>query len=245
MIRSHLAYILAGVCMVACHARTAQAQAPAVVSDEIREFDVLIKDKVSGRSTVRIVDSADGSTVVATDASVVLSFVVYTYRYEFHGREKWQQNHLLLVDTRAVDDGKQLGVRARVDPTSSTVEAREQPARTGPVLAMTTNYWCLPNTDTTAAGDMSILEADTGKIHRVRLQRVGPDSITVQNIVVPCTHYRLVGDVAAELWYDGQNRLVRQQTVEDGYPTEARLARITRQATPALTRSNTNTTPRY
>ena len=45
---------------------------------------------------------------------------------------------------------------------------------------------------------------------------------------VTCSRYRLSGDLEADLWFDGQNRIVRQKTIEDGYPTEVRLTRVHR-----------------
>jgi hypothetical protein len=47
-----------------------------------------------------------------------------------------------------------------------------------------------------------------------------------------CIHYRLRGDLMADLWFDGQRRLVRQQMVEHGYATELRLVRLTTHSAP-------------
>jgi hypothetical protein len=90
---------------------------------------------------------------------------------------------------------------------------------------MTENYWRLPNADL-AKESFSIIEPDTGILRTVRLQCVGPDSFTVQGREIACNHYRLTGEATADLWFDLQGRLVRQQTVEQGYPTEQRLTRI-------------------
>ncbi len=43
-----------------------------------------------------------------------------------------------------------------------------------------------------------------------------------------CQRYRLSGDMAAELWYDESERLVREDTVEEGHRTVIELARIRR-----------------
>jgi hypothetical protein len=219
--------------------------APRVLVDELREFEVLVKDKPIGTNTVRIVETDDGATIVATDASVVMSFIVYTYRYEFHGREKWQQNRLVQVDNRADANGKPLGARAKCDARASFVEVRGKTPHWAPPLAMTTSYWRLPPAEY-ARGTMSILESDLGTIHAVRLQYVGPDEVIVQNQRIACHHYRIVGTVEAELWFDGQQRLVRQKTVETGYPTEMRLLRIVRTPAAVATQAMQPAgTPRY
>ena len=90
---------------------------------------------------------------------------------------------------------------------------------------MTENYWRLPSPDL-ANVIFSIIEPDTGILRSVRLHCVGPDSVTVEGHEIACNHYHLSGDATAELWFDSQGHLIRQQTVEQGYPTEQRLVRI-------------------
>jgi hypothetical protein len=46
----------------------------------------------------------------------------------------------------------------------------------------------------------------------------------VQNV----NHYRLSGKVAVDVWYDGSERLVRQEWVEEGHRTVLELARVRR-----------------
>ena len=201
----------------------AQAEPPRAVAEETREFEVLVRDKPVGHSRVRISDMEDGTTVAAMDLDVTMNVLVYTYRYEFHGRETWQQDRMVSVDNRATDGGKALSLRAQVRPQGSVVEIKDGPGRSGPSFLMTTNYWRLPPP---AAGKFSILESDNGKVYVVELERVGPDEVVVENQKLPCTRYRLAGDTAADLWFDARNRLVRQQTVEQGHATELRLTRL-------------------
>ncbi len=228
MNRSHSMALLCGL-LGACWA-SAPAQAepppaelPRAVAEETREFEVLVRDKPVGHSRVRISDLEDGTTIASTDLDVTMNVIVYTYRYEFHGRETWQRDHLLAVDNRATDGGKSLALRAQVAPQGSTIEFKDTPARPGPALMMSTNYWRLPPP---TAGKFSILESDNGKIYAVELQRVGPDEVIVENQKILCTRFRLSGDAEADLWFDARNRLVRQQTVEQGHATELRLTRL-------------------
>ena len=200
-----------------------RAEPPRAIAEETREFEVLVRDKPVGHSRVRISDLDDGTTIAATDLDVAMNVIVYTYRYEFHGRETWQQDRLLTIDNRATDGGKSLALRAQVLPQGSTIEIKDTPARPGPALMMSTNYWRLPPA---TAGKFSILESDNGKIYAVELQRVGPDEVVVGSQKILCTRYRLSGDAAADLWFDTRNRLVRQQTVEQGHATELRLTRL-------------------
>lgn len=225
MNRSKLLCLLACPLLVLLSSPVAHGQTPRTTAEETREFEILVKGKPAGRCVLRIRELDDGTTVATTDADVSLSFVVYTYRYEFHGQEIWRQGSMLLTDNRAVDGGKVLAARARNNPQGSIMELRDKPSVSGPLLRMTTNYWRLPAAET-LTGEFSILEADTGAIHAVKLKPLGPDELVVEGRTVRSTHYRLSGDAAADLWFDAQQRLVRKQNVEEGYPTELRLVRI-------------------
>src|SRR5712675_1362558 len=82
---------------------TAYGQSPQVAAEEVREFEILVSGKPAGSSTLRIAETPAGPTMVRTDAIVRLSYVVYTYRYEFHGQQVWQGDRLVSVEDRAVD----------------------------------------------------------------------------------------------------------------------------------------------
>jgi hypothetical protein len=212
---------------VACFGLVLLASTTAVAqtSDEIRQYDVIVKDKPVGNASIRISQRPDGMTVAHTDTSVLVEYLLFKYHYEFHGIETWQSDQLLQMESRTDDNGRSSSVQAAIDSQGSRIDVRGSASRIGPSLAMTTNYWHLPNPGVTAA-NFSIIDPDTGIVHAVRLQHVGPDSVIVEGRPIACNHYRLTGDATAELWFDALGRLVRQQTVEQGYPTEQRLARI-------------------
>jgi hypothetical protein len=201
----------------------ASGQTPIERADEIRLYDVIVKDKPVGNISIRISQAQDGSTTTYTDTSIEASFLFIKYRYEFHDKETWQGDRLAQIDSRGNDNGTPFSVRAVVDSRGSRIDVEGKPSRTGPPLAMTENYWRLPSA---AVGNSCIIEPDTGVLRTVRLQEVGADSFTVQGREIACDHFRLTGDAAADLWFDREGRLVRRQTIEQGYPTEQRLVRI-------------------
>jgi Family of unknown function (DUF6134) len=203
----------------------AYGQPPQVRAEETREFEILVKGKPAGHMTAKITDTDDGRTTVSTDAAVTLDYVVYKYRYEFHGREVWQGNQLAIVDARAFDGGTQLATHAQNDSRGATIEILGKSAQPGPALAMTTDFWHAP---TVAKGSViQVLDADQGAVHALRIEDVATEQLVIAGRNIACTHYHLGGDLAADLWFDAEQRLVQEQTTEDGRPVETRLTRIT------------------
>jgi hypothetical protein len=89
---------------------------------------------------------------------------------------------------------------------------------------MTTSYWRAP----IVVGDqpLYLMDADRGTVYSEKVARLPAEDLTVGGQKMACQHYRLSGTMAADLWFDAQGRLVRQRTVEEGYPTELRLTRL-------------------
>lgn len=215
-------------------ARLANAQN--VLRDEVREFEILVKDKPAGKSSLRISDLDDGTTRVATDVHVKLNYVVFVYRYDFAGSETWRGNRLLLTANRASDDGKVYDARAESDARGFRIEANGR-SQTVAFIDMTTNYWRPP--ELRRDQSLALMNADRGIIHSARVERLAPEPLNFGSQQVTCSHYRLSGDVQADLWFDGQDRIVRQKGIEEGYPTELRLTRLTRPAPPMASRQRT------
>jgi hypothetical protein len=221
----HAAVVMFVILMTLGVALPRSAQAQNVLSEEIREFEILVKDKPAGKSSMRISDLDDGTTRVTTDVHVKLNYVVFVYRYDFSGSETWRGNRLLSTANRATDDGKIYEARAQSDARGFRIEANGR-SQTAALLDMTTNYWRPPELKRDLS--VSLMNADRGNVQTARVERLAPEPLNFGSQQVTCSHYRLRGDVQAELWFDGQNRIVRQKGVEEGYPTELRLTRLTR-----------------
>jgi hypothetical protein len=205
-------------------------QTPAATPDERLEYDVIVRQQSIGKVSIHVQASKDGSTVSVTDTHVEAQYLLITHRYDYHGQETWRGNRLVGLESRTNDNGTQLAVTATVDSSGSTVNIKGKPPNHGPAFLMTSNFWRLPDLKL-AAGKFAIIDSDTGTTFNVQLAAVGSETVVLDNRKIPCQHYRISGDTAAELWYDGQGRLVRQQTVEQGFQTELRLARLSSNAT--------------
>ena len=197
-----------------------------LVCEEVRQFDVLVKDKPAGTNTIRIRDFNDGTTRVETVVDVKISFVVFSYRYEFRGQETWRDRRLISTENQATDDGKKFTARAEATPAGFQVETNGR-GRREPLIDMTTNFWRVPVEKPDQS--LALMNADRGTIHIAKVERLASQSLDIGAQQVSCSHYRVSGDVEAELWFDGQGRIVRQKSIEDGYPTELRLTHLRRE----------------
>lgn len=200
----------------------AAAEPAPATPKEVREYEILVSGKPSGKSATAIVEQPDGRTVVATAAEVRVNFVVFEYVYTFDGAERWQKDQLTSFECQAVDGGTKCVTKGTVgDKGSQVIVDGGQPA-TAPKFAMSTNYW-RPPTAEFLDKTIPIIDTDTGKTFNVKFERVGEEKLNLMKKEIACTRYRLTGDREADLWFDGRNRLVKQACVEDGYPTEVRL----------------------
>lgn len=215
-----IAHAFAGPLLPAAHGQN-------VVQEEVREFEIFVKDKPAGKSAMRISDFDDGTTRVATEVDVKLNVVVFVYHYQFFGHEVWRGNRLLSTVNQAIDGGTKYDARAESDARGFRIEANGR-SRGAAMIDMTTNYWRPP--ELRQDGSLTLMNADRGAIEAAKVERLPNEALPFGPQQVICSHYRLSGGVQTELWFDGQNRIVRQKGIEDGYPTEIRLTRVTRQA---------------
>ena len=72
------------------------ASVPASAAEtETRQFKVLIDNKSAGNYHMTIVRQEDGTEIMAGVAEVKLSYLVYTYKYNFQGNEVWKAGRLV------------------------------------------------------------------------------------------------------------------------------------------------------
>ena len=202
------------------HAPAAEPARPSV--SEGRDYEILVSGKPTGKSSTVIAELADGGVLVSTSADVRVNFVVYEYVYQFDGKERWHGNQLASFACQAVDGGTKCATRGKRVGQGTEVAVNDAKPVVGPVFAMSTNYWHAPHPEHLDK-EVAIIDTDSGKTFRVKFRRVGQERLRLNNQDIVCTHYQISGDRAADLWFDGDNRLVRQTCVEDGYPTEVRL----------------------
>ena len=193
---------------------------------EHRDFAIIVDGKRAGSYHMEITRRDDGISVMSGQADVRISYLVYRYSYRYRGVESWKDGRLLRLDSGCNDNGKSFSVNAVAgnDALTVRVNGREHLC---PAEAWTTTYWHLPDAKLRNQ-QITLLDSDSGRVLNATLQYVGSAELNVAGTRQTCTRYRVSGDIGADLWYDDQERLVREDTVEDGHRTVVELARIRR-----------------
>ncbi len=182
---------------------------------EVRTFSIEIDGKHAGQSTMTIRTNPDGGQIMACVAKVRHKVVFVTYTYSYGGTEVWNNGRLLSLESKSDDDGTKYSVTAKANGNELQITANGAVHNTRWDL-WTTTYWKLPPQQFRNAA-VPLLDADTGKELAGQLQFIGNQQLTVLGQPMNCAHWRLTGgDLKVELWYDGQERLVRQESEEKG-----------------------------
>jgi hypothetical protein len=194
--------------------------------EERRIFSVTVDRRQGGTNQIVIQTRDDGSTVVNSQADVTVRIALVTYRYSFRGTEVYKEGKLAQLSSTTNDDGKKHSVsgEANKDGLALTADGANVQVKGEPWL---TTYWQLPP-EGKRGPNVTLLDADTGKLIAAKMEKIGVEKISVLGKGTDCVHYRLTGGVQVDLWYDGADRMVRQEMVEDGHRTIMELSRFQR-----------------
>jgi hypothetical protein len=196
---------------------------------ETRAFRVYVDGKPGGTAKMIIHNMEDSTVSIQCDTDITVTVVglIKAYSYSYHGHETWKGSRLLRLHSNTNDNGKRFQVSAVADRKSIRVTANGQERLARPDLWVT-SYWRLPEPGQRGGGEIALLDADTGKDLSGRLEYIGTEKRKIADQEVDVNHYRLTGKIVIELWYDGSERLVRQEWVEDGHRANMELYQIER-----------------
>lgn len=168
----------------------------------------------------------DGSIQMRCDTDIKVSFGLLRYKYVYRGLEVWKDRRLVRLDSNTDDNGKRFIVSAAAKDTNLDLKVNnvEKQVR-GDVWV--TSYWTLPDPKRRAE-TLAILDADNGTILEGKLSFVATEKLRIAGQEVSLNHYRITGKTTIDLWYDGSERLVRQEWTEQGHKTLLELLRVRR-----------------
>jgi hypothetical protein len=185
---------------------------------ETRTFTVSVDGKKAGDYQMVVQRQADGSLVMSGSSDVrvtLLAIPVYTYSYR--GREVWKGVRLQQFQSSGKEKGKEFNIRANADGSALRIVANGQERRARPDV-WTTSIWQLPDARF-RNNAVPLLGCDTGAEFQGRLEFVGNEQVQVAGQTQTCAHYRVMKDVPHDVWYDAQERMVRDEWVSGGHRT--------------------------
>lgn len=202
---------------------------PAVAAgaeQETRHFSISIDNKNAGSYALTI-QHDQGTFTVTGNANVRHRVLIKTYTYNYNGKEVWKDGRLQSLDSQTNDDGKQFTVSARADGNALRVTSNGQ-QRITRTDVWTTSYWRL------AAAQfrnqtVPLIDCDTGRDITATLQYVGLDPARVCGTVQNYSHYRVAGGgLQVDVWYDANEQMVRQESIEEGHRTVLELLQVSK-----------------
>lgn len=192
---------------------------------ETRDYTVRIDGKPAGECHVAITRHDDGTTTMSAQIDIKYTmYLVKNYVYSYRGTETWRDGRLLRLESSTTDDGKKFNVTALADSANLKVIANGV-ERTTRGDSWLTTYWALP-AQAQRNRSLNLVDADTGRDLNAQLNYVGAAQVNVAGQGTTVAHWRVSGIAQAEVYYDSQERLVRQESVQDGYRTLIELVRI-------------------
>jgi hypothetical protein len=224
----------------------AQCAAPRDGEGQVRDFKVSVDGKERGACKLQLRRRSDGSDWLHSEASIRYNFIVYQYKYSAVATETWKNDRLLELESVADYNGTRYSMKAVASPRGLQVTIDGRIAHMSPDIWVT-SYWQIPKRLTVRNADAPILRtsavgggparaeahsvlllgSDKGEQFNGVVTRVGDELLSVLGRRTTCAHYRLGGDVDADVWYDGSRRMVRQRSVDSGHKTSLELTRLT------------------
>ena len=211
MIRGAAAGALLAIALVAPGpAGAAEPGAAAPVGEW--NFRALLDGKPIGQHRFSVSAQGDERQVVS-DARFTVTFLgLSVYRYRHQATERWRGECLTALRSTTDDDGKASNVRAEQDGGALRIDAPTDAAQSVPGCVMSFAYWNpLIRTQT------RLLNAQTGKLETVQVQRIGSGSIEVRAKPVAATEFRITGPAQPiELWYSAQGEWIGLDSIVSG-----------------------------
>jgi hypothetical protein len=177
--------------------------ATAAFAMEPLSFTVIRNGDTVGSHTLRFQPAADGVTVTIDTNVVVKVAMIPVYRFEHHGQEVWQRDHLLALNSTTNDDGTRHSLKVNGGGGALEVNGDGTASRL-PAATIPASLW-----NRATIGQGTLLNTLDGRAMNVTITDLGTETVTVSGQSRPARHYAMAGDLNRELWYDDTGTLVR------------------------------------
>jgi len=185
-----------------------------VYGDEI-VFDVMRNGETIGEHIVTFLPTEEGLSVHSRLRIDIKFLGLTVYKYRYVSRSIWGGGRLLYLNASVDDDGNRHNVAVRHLNGRLQITGPDGRKSASP-NAFPTNHW-----NVLVLRSDHVINTITGKLNRVRIERVGDATVTTNAGPRDATHYRYTGDLDADVWYDRMDRWVKLRFgVKDGSVVE-------------------------
>ena len=182
-------------------------------------FRALLDGKPIGRHRFSVSGQGDERTVVSAADFAVRFLGITAYRYHHEATEQWRGECLASLNSTTDDDGNRSRVHAEQDGDAFVVKASAA-AETVKGCVMSFAYW-----NPAIQTQTRLLNAQTGKLEAVQVQRAGSEPVEVRGKTVAATGLRITGPAQPiTVWYSSQGEWIGlDSTVAGGRKLSYRL----------------------
>ena len=202
-------YILSACVLIglALNARASDAETrdwQAFYGEQGLQFEVVRNGKPVGDYTTTFEQSGD-QLIVETEMNLDITVLwLLHYRYQYRGREVWQEGSLQSVTSKISDNGKTTGLSLKRRGDELTGE--------GPTGPVTVPAGTLPTHHYNAAviNHEAVLNTLTGKVNQVSVEPLPAEQVRTGERSRRAIRYRYTGELHdTDAWYDEQGRWVK------------------------------------
>ena len=205
-----------------CFQAPVQARAADV---ETRNFSILVDGKPAGNYHMSIQRQDDGTVSLSAQSEVKVNVLLLTvYSYSYRGQEVWKHGKLHHFESSGKENNKPFAVAADATATGLRIKANGQEHVALPEV-WTTSFFQLPGAERRNKAVL-LMGCDNGQEKLGSLQYAGSEHLKIAGQEHTCSHYRVMRDVPYDLWYDAQDRLVREEWVANGHRTVLDLVQV-------------------
>jgi hypothetical protein len=181
-------------------------------------FVASLNDKPIGEHRFNVTGSGDERRVVG-EANFDVRFIgISAYRYQHKVVEKWRGNCLTDLVSKTDDDGKIMRVRTQTEGEGSSggeglmVFADNATGLSVAGCVMSFAYW-----NPALQTQTRLLNAQTGKLEKVQITRVGSGEIDVRGQSTVATRWRITGATnPIDVWYSATGDWLGLDSTVDG-----------------------------
>ena len=185
---------------------SAAAQTPSPPPHSHQVYEVTREGSKIGTSTTDIDRQGDAVKVkMSADINVKILYVS-VYKFTSSSVENWKGGRFVAYESKADDNGTKYAVSATAvaDKVTLDVNGKRTDATAGllPASMWSRDFLKHP----------FVFDPDNGKKVALKVADAGDEKVVVDGVSYQTHHYKITGDFARELWFDG-DKLVRMKLV--------------------------------